>query len=97
MLRAARSSFQNKIGWNANMCVGPFCDYTLHDLISFVISKRVFEILGFTEEVHENDLALKPPVTDTVSPQGKLNRKKLLRAWVEIGAWVTDYRRKHCE
>lgn len=61
------------------------------------ISKRVFEILGFTEEVHDSDLALKPPVTDTVSPQGKLNRKKLLRAWVEIGAWVVDYRRRHCK
>ncbi|KAF8628269.1 hypothetical protein AX15_004037 [Amanita polypyramis BW_CC] len=76
MLRAARSSFQNKIGWNTNI-------------------KRVFEVLGFTEETYENDVALRPPVTDTVSPQGILNRKKLLRAWVEIGAWVTDYRRKY--
>jgi ubiquitin carboxyl-terminal hydrolase 25/28 len=45
--------------------------------------------------MYENDLALKPPVTDTVTLQGKQNRKKLLRAWVEIGAWVADYRRKH--
>lgn len=45
--------------------------------------------------MYENDLALKPPVTDTITPQGRQNRKKLLRAWVEIGAWVTDYRRKH--
>ena len=97
MLRAARSSFQNKIGWNANMYVGPFCDMFNTLFFFLVISKRVFETLGFTEEVHENDLALKPPATDTASPQGKLNRKKLLRAWVEIGAWVTDYRRKHCK
>jgi ubiquitin carboxyl-terminal hydrolase 25/28 len=76
MLRAARSSFQNKVGWNTNV-------------------KRVFEVLGFLEEMYENDLALKPPVTDTVTLQGKQNRKKLLRAWVEIGAWVADYRRKH--
>lgn len=80
------------------MYVGSFCVLIcIGPSHSFIISKRVFEILGFTEEVHDSDLALKPPVTDTVSQQGKLNRKKLLRAWVEIGAWVTDYRRKHCE
>ena len=62
-----------------------------------IYSKRVFEVLGFTEETYENDLALRPPATDTVSPQGILNRKRLLRAWVEIGAWVTDYRRKYGE
>ncbi|KAM6498575.1 hypothetical protein JOM56_006523 [Amanita muscaria] len=76
MLRAARSSFQQKIGWNANI-------------------KRIFEILGFNEEIYENDLALKPPPTDTVTAQGKQNRKKLLRAWVEMGAWIMDCRRKY--
>ncbi|KAK2461522.1 hypothetical protein APHAL10511_005985 [Amanita phalloides] len=76
MLRAARSSFQNKIGWNANV-------------------KRMFEILGFAEEMYENDIALRPPVADPSTLQGKQNRRKLLRAWVEIGAWVVDHRRKY--
>ncbi|KAF8641193.1 hypothetical protein AX17_000828 [Amanita inopinata Kibby_2008] len=76
MLRVARSSFRNKVGWNSNI-------------------KRVFEVLGFIEETYENDLALKPPVTDTSTAEGKQNRKKLLRVWVEIGAWVSDYRRRH--
>ncbi|TFK41972.1 ubiquitin C-terminal hydrolase Ubp2 [Crucibulum laeve] len=56
--------------------------------------KRIFETLGFTEE-HTEDIALRPPVTDTTSPTGKLNRRKLLRAWVEMGAWLADNKRIH--
>ncbi|KIL58608.1 hypothetical protein M378DRAFT_15386 [Amanita muscaria Koide BX008] len=71
MLRVSRSSFQQKIGWNANI-------------------KRIFDILGFTEDIYKDeiDFALRPPVTDTVTAHGQQNRKKLLRAWVETGAWL---------
>jgi hypothetical protein len=52
-------------------------------------SKRVFEALGFTEAQD----SLRPPATETSTPQGKINRRKLLRAWVEIGAWIVDFKR----
>ncbi|KAJ3512278.1 hypothetical protein NLJ89_g3608 [Agrocybe chaxingu] len=57
--------------------------------------KRMFEILGFMEETLERDSTLKPPSIDVSSSSGKLNRRKLLRAWVEIGAWLSDYKRVH--
>lgn len=52
----------------------------------------MFESLGFIEEGAEEDTGIKPPVAD-LSPLGRINRKKLLRAWVELGAWLADYRR----
>ncbi|KAF8167496.1 hypothetical protein B0H34DRAFT_647132 [Crassisporium funariophilum] len=57
--------------------------------------KRMFELLGFVEEVVERDSTLKPPSTDNTTTLGKLNRRKLLRAWVEFGAWVADFKRLH--
>lgn len=71
------------------------CIYSLHiwDLTSS--SKRIFECLGFLEEVVERDCTLRPPVTDTVTAVGKQNRRKLLRAWVEIASWLTDYKKLH--
>lgn len=43
----------------------------------------------------EHDNTLKPPVTDLTSPQGKQNRRKLLRAWLELSSWLTDFKRIH--
>ncbi|KAF8899278.1 hypothetical protein BD779DRAFT_1607774 [Infundibulicybe gibba] len=57
--------------------------------------KRIFEILGFIEEVGGKDLVLLPPPTEPINPTGKQNRRKLLRAWVEISAWLVDFRRVH--
>jgi ubiquitin carboxyl-terminal hydrolase 25/28 len=50
--------------------------------------------LGF--EISDGDGTQKetqviPPNTDLSTPSGKQNRAKLLRAWVEIGAWLKDY------
>ncbi|KDR85578.1 hypothetical protein GALMADRAFT_53377 [Galerina marginata CBS 339.88] len=55
--------------------------------------KRIFELLGFAEEVVERDSTLKPPITDSSTQLGKQNRRKLLRAWLEISAWLTDFKR----
>ncbi|KAF9486321.1 cysteine proteinase [Pholiota conissans] len=55
--------------------------------------KRIFELLGFIEESVERDCTLKPPVTDLSTPLGKQSRRKLLRAWLEFNAWLTDYKR----
>ena len=56
--------------------------------------KRIFGILGFTEETTDRECTLKPPNTDN-TPLGKQNRRKFLRAWVEIQAWLADFRRLH--
>jgi ubiquitin carboxyl-terminal hydrolase 25/28 len=56
-------------------------------------SKHIFETLGFMEETIDNDLTLRPPVTDPSTSQGRQNRAKLLRAWVEISAWIVDFQR----
>lgn len=39
-------------------------------------------------------MALHAPPTDLTSAEGIANRTKLLRAWVEIGAWLSDYTRR---
>jgi hypothetical protein len=54
-------------------------------------SKRIFEILGFTEAQD----GLRAPTTDISSSQGRLNRRRLLRAWVELGSWIFDFKRAH--
>ncbi|KAH0591372.1 putative ubiquitin carboxyl-terminal hydrolase 2 [Termitomyces sp. J132] len=56
-------------------------------------TKRTLETLGFTEEVYENQPALRPPPTDIGSSIGRMNRRRLLRAWVEVSAWLADFRR----
>ncbi|KAH8835135.1 hypothetical protein DL96DRAFT_1572945 [Flagelloscypha sp. PMI_526] len=53
--------------------------------------KSLFEAIGFTEERRDNDATLRSPATDPQTPQGALNRARLLRAWVEIGAFLTDF------
>lgn len=54
-------------------------------------SKRIFEALAF-EEAQDG---LRPPATETNIPQGRMNRRRLLRAWVEVGAWIVDFKRVH--
>jgi hypothetical protein len=39
------------------------------------------------------DATLKPPSIDSSTPQGKQNRRKLLRAWIELGSWISDFKR----
>jgi len=74
-------------------CVGAvFYDLTI--MLKFH-SKKMFELLGFAEEVSGGDITLKPPSTDITSTHGKLNRRKLLRAWLEFGSYVADYKRVH--
>ncbi len=41
------------------------------------------------------DVALSPPDIDPTSSAGRLARNKLLRAWVELSAWVADYSKRH--
>ncbi|KAF8913232.1 hypothetical protein CPB84DRAFT_1888891 [Gymnopilus junonius] len=56
--------------------------------------KRIFELLGFMEEVVESgDTTLRPPTTDPATAGGKQSRRKLLRAWLEISSWLADFKR----
>lgn len=57
--------------------------------------KKVFDILGFTDDTFATESGLRPPLTDINLPQGKQNRAKLLRAWTEIGSWMANYERTH--
>ena len=60
------------------------------------VSKRIFDALGFKKEDNgDNSFGLRPPVADVATPEGRMQRRKLLRAWVEIGAWVVDFKRIH--
>lgn len=57
------------------------------------IRKHIFESLGFVEEGPAQDLTLRPPPIETTTPQGKKGRRRLLRVWVELSAWVSDFKR----
>ncbi|KAH9033483.1 hypothetical protein EDB85DRAFT_2289382 [Lactarius pseudohatsudake] len=56
---------------------------------------RIFACLGFETRQSEpvQDVVLSPPDIDS-TPAGRLARSKLLRAWVELEAWVADYSRR---
>ncbi|KAG6829774.1 hypothetical protein H0H92_003564 [Tricholoma furcatifolium] len=58
-------------------------------------AQKTLEALGFTEESFDGQPALRPPPTDTASPAGRANRRRLLRAWVEVSAWLADFRRSN--
>ncbi|KAI0686832.1 cysteine proteinase [Cytidiella melzeri] len=54
---------------------------------------KVFESLDFTIQSLSgvSEQALHPPSVDPTTPEGKRSRAKLLRAWIEISAWLTLY------
>ena len=67
--------------------------------LDFALSSRIFTCLGFENTQFSepgSELALSPPHIDT-SPAGRLARSKLLRAWVELEAWVADYSKRFGE
>ena len=73
------------------------CSFQAHKL--FMRSRVIFEQLGFSVVVKSADgLAaeeyLIPPNTEPSSPEGQEARIKLLRGWVEMGAYLVDYQRR---
>ncbi|KAI0319953.1 hypothetical protein OF83DRAFT_1169745 [Amylostereum chailletii] len=57
--------------------------------------KHIFEALDFTLKPDETGSpTLAPPDTDPTHKDGKQKRQKLLRAWVELGAWTVDFRKR---
>ena len=99
VLPIGRKGFQKKVGWNTNVCVSFVWTFASDcELLDF--SQRVFEALGFRlDEVAASPRgdagpALFPPNTSSTTLETRQNRAKLLRAWVEISAWLADYLRR---
>ncbi|KAF8257553.1 hypothetical protein EI94DRAFT_1774415 [Lactarius quietus] len=85
-----------KQGWKAETRTLPVSRKTFQTKLGWndTIS-RIFTCLGFeiTQIPDPPDLTLSPPHIDDSTPAGRLARSKLLRAWVELEAWVADYSR----
>lgn len=43
----------------------------------------------------QGELALHAPVLESSSSEGPANRGKLLRAWIEISAWLADFTKRY--
>ncbi|KAM5538398.1 hypothetical protein V8D89_008000 [Ganoderma adspersum] len=82
-LPIARPRFRAKVGWNDHV-------------------ERVFAALGFPlDKLSQGDGkeedALRPPPIDPSTAEGKASRTKLLRAWVELSAWLAIYEKANKE
>ncbi|OCB86190.1 cysteine proteinase [Sanghuangporus baumii] len=81
MLSVTGKTFSSKVGWNPTV-------------------QKLFESMGFKlymsspKEGVEATTTLQPPDTDPSSEHGCLNRERLLRVWVELGATLVDFRRR---
>ncbi|KAI0328424.1 cysteine proteinase [Cubamyces sp. BRFM 1775] len=78
-LPVGRPKFRSKVGWSTSV-------------------QEVFETIGFPlQDLQQgqsaSELALQPPPIDPSTPEGRASRTQLLRAWVEVGAWLTIYQK----
>lgn len=52
----------------------------------------IFRSLDFEhEKTSTGGDTLRSPFTDPINPEGKTSRAKLLRAWIELGAWLNEH------
>lgn len=58
-------------------------------------TKKIFGILGFTEQQLDGEPALNSPMVDVCTPEGRMTRRKLLRCWAEASTWLADFKRVH--
>ncbi|KZS93255.1 cysteine proteinase [Sistotremastrum niveocremeum HHB9708] len=57
---------------------------------------RIFDSLGYDlPDPKSEDSTIGPPDLDPSNPGASENKAKLLRAWLEIGAYLSDYRQRH--
>jgi len=80
-------------GWIQSEHVG--CPFVSSSILFICSSKRIFECLGFLEELVDKDTTptLRSPIADITTAHGRINRRKLLRASIELTAWIADYKR----
>ncbi|KAI3622739.1 ubiquitin carboxyl-terminal hydrolase [Moniliophthora roreri] len=55
--------------------------------------RRIFGCLNFIPDTNDREPVVRAPPCDTTTVLGRNNRAKLLRAWVEIGAWMTHFKK----
>ncbi|KAI0045879.1 cysteine proteinase [Auriscalpium vulgare] len=80
VLPVSRKTFKMKLGWTPLM-------------------RKIFTALDFLAEAAPDaaspeDVNLVPPKTDTNTHAHSVCRAKLLRAWVELSAWMTDFQKR---
>ncbi|KAJ3766163.1 hypothetical protein FB446DRAFT_758748 [Lentinula raphanica] len=63
--------------------------------------QSILATLSFYPETHKNpanpqqvDIFLRGPVVTPTTREGRLNRRRLIRAWVEISAWIAHWKEK---
>ncbi|KAI0801543.1 cysteine proteinase [Fomes fomentarius] len=77
-LPVGRNRFKAKLGWNGT--------------VELVFAELGFPLADFTQGPGKPpEPALQPPPIDSDTPEGQASRKKLLRAWVELSAWLAIY------
>lgn len=57
--------------------------------------QNVFESLGFVTIGPKDDPLLSPPPIQTNTSHGKRNRKRLVRAWLELQSWLSNLVRQN--
>ncbi|EEB89591.1 hypothetical protein MPER_12291 [Moniliophthora perniciosa FA553] len=55
--------------------------------------RRIFGCLGFIPDTNDKEPVVRAPPCDNSTVLGRNNRAKLLRAWVEIGAWTSHFKK----
>ncbi|KAJ4470797.1 hypothetical protein J3R30DRAFT_3408070 [Lentinula aciculospora] len=63
--------------------------------------QSILQTLSFHPESHKNpanpqvmDIFLRGPVITPTTSEGRLNRRKLIRAWVEISSWIAEWKER---
>ena len=62
--------------------------------LNLFYSQKVFESFGFHVVRTKDQEMLSPPHTNLDTEQGRSNRERLLRAWVEVSAYLVDFQRR---
>lgn len=86
-------TFSKRMPWDDVRCVPLLAPLSqVPDACFARTSSDIFiGILGFTCPAGQN---LTPPSVDDRTVEGKLNRKRLLRAWLELGLWIEDNKKR---
>ncbi|KAJ3805779.1 hypothetical protein F5876DRAFT_51258 [Lentinula aff. lateritia] len=63
--------------------------------------QSILQSLSFHPETHKNsanpqiiDIFLRGPVITPTTSEGRLNRRRLIRAWVEISSWIAEWKER---
>ncbi|KAJ3786715.1 hypothetical protein GGU10DRAFT_166019 [Lentinula aff. detonsa] len=63
--------------------------------------QSILRTLSFYPETHKNpanpqqiDTFLRGPVVTPTTSEGRLNRRRLIRAWVEISSWISEWKER---